>query len=35
LRPFIESTQALDAFQANLHDVLPAQLRAMAEMQQS
>jgi predicted nucleotidyltransferase component of viral defense system len=31
LRPFIETEQALDAFSTNMHEVLPAQLKALEE----
>jgi hypothetical protein len=29
LRPFIETQQALEAFSLNMHEVLPAQLKAL------
>lgn len=31
LQPFIETEQALDAFSTNMHEVLPAQLKALEE----
>jgi hypothetical protein len=31
LRPFIETQQALEAFTSNIHDVFPAQLKALEE----